>query len=91
MVSIITHIRRHGPPEGLDLPIGGMDEVDQFEQSMPLGGGPPHQQQQPRQTSRPPSVANSFSTPPQHNGERPSFFKTPPKPPSVVGSVDGYR
>ena len=71
--------------------MGGMDEVDQFEQSMPLGGGPAPPHQQSRQTSRPPSVANSFSTPPQQNGERPSFFKTPPKPPSVVGSVDGYR
>ena len=89
-IAFILYTRRHGPPEGLDLPMGGMDEVDQFndahEQSMPLGGGG----QQHRQGSRPPSVANSFSTP-QHNGERPSFFKTPPKPPSVVGSVDGYR
>ena len=70
--------------------MGGMDEVDQFndmhEQSMPLGGGPP---QQHRQGSRPPSVANSFSTP--QNSQPQSFFKTPPKPPSVVGSVDGYR
>ena len=87
-IAFILYTRRHGPPEGLDLPMGGIDEVDQFEQSMPLGGGPPSQQQ--RQNSRPPSVANSFSTP-QNNGERPSFFKTPPKPPSVVGSVDGYR
>ena len=67
----------------------GMDEVDQFddlhEQSMPLGGPP---QQQHRQHSRPPSVANSFSTP--KSAKPPGFFSRSAAP-SVSGSVDGYR
>ena len=76
-IAFILYTRRYGPPDGLDLPMDEVDHFNDMEQSVPLGGGPPQHRQ--NSHSRPPSVANSFSTPPNA------------KPPSVVGSVDGYR
>ncbi len=101
-LAIILYTRRYDVPEGFDVP---MDEVDQ------LNGLNQTQQSMQHHGSRPPSVANSFATP--HHPKAPSvvgsvdgyryppgqqggfgrgkqpFYVAPNRPGSVTGSIEG--